>query len=94
MFPTGAHAFHPRIPPAPATSKGPIENANRDGSGPDDYRSYNPSVLEKGYLQGVRAAAEGGAGNAAAGMPIAGGLHADAALEQAKKITRAGDERL
>ena len=58
MFPTGAHPFHPRIPPAPATPKGPIEDANRDGPGPDDYRSYNPSVLEKGYLQGVRAAAD------------------------------------
>lgn len=74
MFPTGAHPFHPRIPPAPAPPKGPIEDANKDGSGPDDYRSYNPSLLEKGYLQGVRAAAEGGAGNAAAGMPIAAGM--------------------
>lgn len=74
MFPTGAHPFHPRIPPAPAPPKGPIEDANRDGSGPADYRSYNPSLLEKGYLQGVRAAAEGGAGNAAAGMPIAAGM--------------------
>ncbi|MCM3894358.1 hypothetical protein [Gordonia sputi] len=74
MFPTGAHPFHPRIPPAPATPKGPLEDANRDGSGLDDYRSYKPSVLEKGYLQGVRAAAEGGAGNAAAGMPIAAGM--------------------
>ncbi|MGC4933269.1 hypothetical protein ACLQ3C_06260 [Gordonia sp. DT30] len=73
-FPTAAHPFHPRIPPAPAPPAGAIADANRDGSGPDDYRTYDPNLAKKAYLQGIRAAAEAGAANASPSLPIASSM--------------------
>ncbi|SDU25743.1 SpvB/TcaC N-terminal domain-containing protein [Amycolatopsis keratiniphila] len=48
-------------PPPPPTATN-HEKANKDGSGPDDYDTWEPSLLEKSTLQTIRAQALLGAG--------------------------------
>ncbi|QKT07516.1 hypothetical protein HUN08_10185 [Gordonia sp. X0973] len=74
IHPTGARPFVPRIPPPPAAPSGPIDDANRDGSGPAQYDTYKPNLLNQTYLQGLRAAAQSGALATSPALPIAGRL--------------------
>lgn len=51
--------FSPTVPPPTALPTRPKESANKDGSGPDQYNTDKPSLLEKAALQGTRTWAEG-----------------------------------
>ena len=66
--------FVPRVPPPPPRPSAPIEDANLDGSGPDDYDSVDPSMREEIYLQGLRAAAKGGAFATGGNLELAPGM--------------------
>jgi len=65
------------FPGAAAPPTGPIENANANGSGPDQYGTYHPGTLGKMGLQGTQLWAEG----LVEGARIAGNKFAPDALE-------------
>lgn len=60
--------FEPRIPPPPAKPTVAREKANRDGSGPDAYNTYEPSVFGKIGLQELKALARAGAFSTSGGL--------------------------
>lgn len=66
--------FVPRVPPPPPRPTAPIEDANLDGSGPENYDSVDPSMREEIYLQGLRAAAKGGAFATGGNLELASGM--------------------
>lgn len=70
-YPTPARPFVPRIPITPSPPTAPIEDANADGSGPDDYRTYDPNFWKKTYLHGIRAGVESGEVASHSGTPVA-----------------------
>lgn len=69
--------FRPRVPSPPPKPKVQRERANKDGSGPAQYRKWNPNWASKVSLQELKAAARAGSfflGGGMQGMPNAASM--------------------